>query len=130
MSFNYVAIITASVVSVFLGTLYGIIFRKAAFLSTGKEKKKRTVSRLREYSGSIILDCFIALGLSYLIIRLGIDNLEEVLILTFWVFIGFVAPLTISALVRKNITLQNWLFNAVINAICLFVMVVILTYWR
>lgn len=132
MSFNYLAIVSASVVSVFLGTVYGLVFRKFAF-NLGEVPpggKVRQVSRFREYSGSILLDIAIALGLSYLILGLGIHSFIQDLELTFWVFLGFVMPLTLSAVLRKNITFQYWLFNAVINIFCLFIMIMILTFWR
>lgn len=134
MSFNYLAMIFASTVSVFLGTLYGFIFRKQAVQLTGSNNGTVPIMtntrRIRAYGGAIVADFGIAFALSYLIYELGVTTLTQGLMLTFWVFVGFVVPMTIGAVLWEGKSFRFWLFNMVINAICLFVMVMILMVWQ
>ncbi len=80
--------------------------------------------------GIFFANLAMAFGLEYFINALGTSTVSNALWLTFWLFVAFVGPLTIGPVLWESKSIKWWIFNNVINVICLFAMILILTFWR
>lgn len=132
-TFNYFAITSAAVASFVLGGVYVALFKKQlatlndSIDTEGKAKQKPNPKSL---VGIFIANLVMAFGLAWFINILGTNSVSGAFLLTFWSVIAFVAPLTIGPVLWEKKTFKWWFFNNIINVICLFAMILILTIWK
>ena len=132
-TFNYFAIISATVASFVLGGAYVTLFKKQLATLNGSadtESQAKQKPNPKGLIGIFIANLVMAFGLAWFINVLGTSSVLGALWLTLWSVIAFVAPLTIGPVLWENKTLKWWIFNNVINVICLFAMILILTFWK
>lgn len=132
ISFNFLAIVVAAFVSVMIGGIYFAVFGKfaAKFNNVAQgDGKKMQQNMTRGYIGIFLANLFMAFGLAYFVAVLKVSSLIDGIWLTVWLFIGFVGPLTIGPVLWEGKSIKSWIFNNVINVICLFVMIIILAFW-
>jgi hypothetical protein len=132
-TFNYLAIVSAAVASFVLGGVWAALFgRQLARLTSplGTETQAKQQPSPRSLVGIFIANLIMAFGLAYFIRAIGTNNALDALWLTLWSFIAFVGPLTIGPVLWEGRSIGWWISNNVINIICLFTMVLILTFWH
>jgi hypothetical protein len=133
IAFNFPAIISAAVASFVLGGAYVGIFgklqRKLNGLTEAESQAKQKVNP-KGLVGIFLANLAMAFGLAYFIGVLSTNTFTSVFLFTLWAFIAFVGPLTIGPVLWEGKSIKLWIFNNVINVICLFVMILILTFWR
>ena len=134
ISFNILAILAAGLASVLLGGAYVGVFGKQGAkvngYTEGQAKRAQKESGAKGYIGITLANLAMAFGLAYFVSALGTDNMSDLLWLTFWAFVGFVGPLSLAPVLWENKSIKLWVFNNVINVVCVFVMVLILANWR
>ncbi len=134
ITFNPIAIIAAGLASVVLGGLYVAVFGKQWASLNGYTADQ--VARIRKkggpkgFIGITLANLAMALGIAYLVSALNAAGWHDALTLTFWVFVGFVGPLTIAPVLWEGKPIKLWVFNNIINVTCVFVMALILVLWR
>lgn len=124
---------SAAVASFALGGVYVALFgRQLAKLndSTDTETQAKQKPNPKGLVGIFIANLVMAFGLAWFINVLGTSSVSGAFWLTMWSVIAFVAPLTIGPVLWEKKTLKWWIFNNVINVICLFAMILILTFWK
>ncbi|MCL4360384.1 DUF1761 domain-containing protein [Patescibacteria group bacterium] len=133
ITFNYLAIISAAVMSFILGGAYTALFKKQLATLNGSadaEAQAKQKPNPKVLVGIFFANLFMAFGLAYFVNALGTSAVSNALWFTFWSFIAFVGPLTIGPVLWEGKSVKWWFFNNLINVICLFAMVLILTFWK
>jgi hypothetical protein len=133
LSFNYLAIISAAVASFILGGVYAAIFKKQLVTLNGPtdaEAQAKQEPTPKALLGIFLANLVMAFGLAYFIGVIGTSTISSALWLTLWSFIAFVGPLTIGPVLWGGKPIKWWIFNNVINVVCLFTMILILAYWK
>ena len=133
ITFNYLAIISAAVASFALGGAYvGLFGKQLAKLngSADTETQAKQKPNPKGLIGIFLANLVMAFGLAWFVNIIGTSSISGAFWLTLWSVIAFVAPLTIGPVLWENKTLKWWIFNNVINIICLFAMILILTFWK
>lgn len=133
ITFNYIAIISAAALSFILGGMYAAIFKKQlASLngSTDTETQAKQKPQPKALIGIFVANLVMAFGLAWFIKVLGTNTISGTLWLTLWSFVAFIGPLTIGPVLWENKSLKWWLFNNAINVVCLYAMILILTFWK
>ena len=134
ITFNLVAIIAAGLASVVLGGLYVAVFGKQWAVLNGYTPEQ--VARIRKkggpkgFIGITLANLAMAFGLAYFVGAVNAEGSSDALWLTFWAFVGFVGPLTLAPVLWENKSVKLWVFNNIINVVCVFVMSLILVLWR
>ena len=133
LAFNYLAIIVAAVASFIAGGVYVNVFSKQwASLNgyTKEQAQKNQKANSKGLIGIFLANLAMAFGLAYFIVSIDIYDVIGAFWLTVWLFIGFVGPLTISSVLWEGKSIKLWIFSNIINVICLFVMALVLAFWR
>ncbi len=132
-TFNYFAIISAAVASFLLGGAYVALFKKKLATLNGSadiEAASKQKPNPKGLIGIFLANLVMAFGLAWFINVLGTSSVSGTLWLTLWSVVAFVAPLTIGPVLWESKTFKWWIFNNFINVICLFAMILILTFWK
>lgn len=133
ITFNYLAIICATALSFVLGGAYSVLFKKqlATFNnSSDSEAQAKQNQNPKGLIGIFLANFVMAFGLAWFINVLGISSVSNALWLTFWSVVAFVAPLTIGPVLWENKSIKWWILVNAINIICLFAMILVLTFWK
>ena len=133
ITFNYLAIIVSAFASFVLGGVYVKVFSKQlANLSgfTNEETRAKQNANPKGLIGIFLANFAMAFGIAYFVSALNIVSISSSLWLIFWMFVGFVGPLTIGPVLWEGKSIKWWVFNNVINIVCLFVMTLILVFWK
>jgi cytochrome bd-type quinol oxidase subunit 2 len=130
---NYFAIISAAIMSFLLGGAYVSIFGKQLAKlngSTGTETQAKQKTTPKGLIGIFFANLAMAFGLTWFINTLGTSAISDALWLTLWSFVSFVGPLTIGPVLWEGKSIKWWIFNNLINVVCLFAMILILMFWK
>lgn len=134
ITFNYLAIISAAIASFLIGGAYVALFGKQLAKLNGSiidvETQAKQKPNPKGLIGIFLANLVMAFGLAWFINVIGTSSTSGALSLTLWSVIAFVAPLTIGPVLWESKTFKWWIFNNVINVICLFAMILILTFWK
>ena len=131
-TFNYLAIISAAILSFILGGAYAALFKKQLATlkgSTDAEVQAKQKPNPKSLLGIFLANLIMAFGLAYFTKALGTSTVSNALWLTFWSFVAFVGPLTIGPVLWEGKSIKWWTFNNIINVVCLAAMILILTFW-
>ena len=130
---NYFAIITAAIASFALGGAYAALFGKQLAKLNGVtdiEAQAKQKPNPKSLIGIFLANLVMAFGLAYFVGALGTNSVSAAFWLTFWSFIAFVGPLTIGPVLWEKKSFAWWFFNNAINVVCLFVIILILAFWK
>lgn len=133
ITFNYFVITAAAIASFACGGVFAAIFGKQLAKLSGSESAEAQAKQKpnpKSLIGIFLANLAMAFGLAYFIGALGTDSVSSALLLTFWAFIGFVGPLTIGPVLWEGKSIKWWIANNAINVVCLFVMILILSFWK
>jgi hypothetical protein len=136
---NYLAVVVAAVVNMVLGFLwYGPVFGKqwmalSGFSQADKEKAKAKGMN-KEYTlmtvGSLVMAYVLSHSLVFASTYTETAGVAAGVMVGFWSWLGFVAPVTISSVLWDGKPWKLWFLNAGYYLVGLVVMGVILALWQ
>jgi hypothetical protein len=135
LDFNWIAIIVAAVAAQFIGFLwYGPFFGKVWAELVGYKKKDIEKMRKSNMTGRYLLYflCFLisAFVLQNLVGIFGSYTFVDGIGIGFLVWLGFIATISLSAVLFENKPAKLYLLNNLFYLISFIVMGIILTVWR
>ena len=136
MAVNVLGIVVASVVSFIVGMLwYGPLFGKTwAALSGMKMPKKMTPAMKQKAMKSMSLGFVISLLMAYVVSNfvalLNVTSAASAFQLALWAWLGFMVPIIMGAFLWENKSFKLVVLNSAYWLVSLFVMTLILAYWR
>ena len=125
---NYLAVLVAGIASMILGAIYyGPLFGKMlAKLSKVKKKKE---GMAQKYVMALIKTWIIAYVLAMFLDLTNITIMIEGLIMSLWLWLGFIATTTFCGVIWGAKPFKLWLVNNCFNLLSILMMAAILVYW-
>lgn len=136
---NYWAVVVAAVANMFIGMLwYGPVFGKKWMSLMGftrESMKKMPLTAMQAVFGGVIT----ALIMSFVLAHdafvwgafLGVGNpFMFAFQLAFWIWLGYVATTQVGSFLWEGRSFTLFVFNATESFVSLFVMALILTFWK
>lgn len=136
---NYLAVIVAAVASMIIGSLwYGPLFGKQwiklSGISTEKidASKKSGMGKLYTlaFIGSLVMAYVLSHSLVFASDYLGVSGVSAGLMAGFWNWLGFVAPVTMGAVLWEGKSWKLWCLHNSYQLLTLLIMGVILAMWK
>ncbi|MEK6947863.1 MAG: DUF1761 domain-containing protein [Nanoarchaeota archaeon] len=140
MAVNYLAVLVAAIVSMVIGglwyspLLFGNVWMKLSGITQKDVEKAKKKGMMKSMGKSYLLMFVACLLTSYVLARLL--NLLQTTSpingakLALWIWIGFVATVTLSSVLWENKSYKLYLLNNGYNVVNMVVMAVILTLWQ
>lgn len=133
---NYLAVVVAAIVNFVLGWLwYGPLFSKPWAIMSGVSMDKKPEAGMMARSmivmfiGSLLMAWILAHALVFGNAYLGARGVSSGLMVGFFNWLGFIAPVTIGVVLWENKPLKLWFINAGYYLVGLCLMGVILALW-
>ncbi len=134
---NYLAVLVAAIASMLVGFVwYGMLFRKPWMAMMGytvENMKQIKMSPNLAYALQFVGSLVTAYVLSHIVVfasaYLGAEGAMRGASTSFWVWLGFVVPVTLGVVLWENKPWKLWLINASHYLVSLVVMGVILAWW-
>lgn len=134
---NYLAVLVAAIASMVLGGLwYGPLFGKKWMAYMGwapdkaqEMKKGATKGYVFQFIGSLVMSYVLVHALIFAGAYLKVSGLSAGLMAGFWNWLGFVAPVTLGAVLWEGKPAGFWLLNNGFYLISLLAMGTILAVW-
>lgn len=132
---NYLAVLVAAVVGMGIGAFW---YSPAAFGKQWAAQMGWSESKLKEHakkmSGSSYAIAFVtqlvmSFVLAQLIANIGVVSLTEAIMLSFWVWLGFIATTFMGSVLWEARSWQFYAINTAYQLVVIVVMSVILTLW-
>lgn len=139
---NYVAVLACGIISMILGSLwYGPLFGKPWMRMMGISKGEMTPAvkkaMMKSYTlmfiGSLVTAFVLSNTLSFLTFAFVAPTASGVVIgmlTAFWLWLGFIAPITMGNVIWEGKSWKLWLINNGYNLVFLMISGIILTLWR
>jgi len=128
---NYLAVVVAALVNYAIGSLwYGVIFRKSWLKLSGvSEMKVTALSVVLALVGAFLTSYVLQHALFFANEYLKTSGVGGGLMVGFFNWIGFIAPVTIGVVVYEKKPWTLWILNNAYWLISLLVMGIILSVW-
>jgi len=134
---NLWAVLVAAIASMILGFLwYGPIFGKQWMAMMGLTKESMANMKMSAnkayalgFAGSIIMAYVLAHALAFANAYLGTEGIYAGVMVGFWNWLGFIAPVTLGIVLWENKPWKLWILNSGYYIVSLIVMGVILALW-
>lgn len=136
---NYFAVIASAVASMVIGSLwYGPLFGKQWIAWSGMTTEQLNAAKAKGmgksyalmFVGSLVMAYVLAHALVFAATYLQVDGVVAGLMAGFWNWLGFIAPVTLGAVLWDNKPWKLWLLNNSYQLVTLLVMGVILALWK
>ncbi len=132
---NWLAVLVSAIASMILGWLwYGPLFGKVWINMMGFTKKDMDAAKKKGMAKSYLLMFISALVtasvISILVGMTGTSDAIGGMILGFWVWLGFVATITLSSVLWEGKKFSLWFLNNAYNLINLLIIGAILGFWH
>ncbi len=136
---NYVAVLAAGIASMVLGYLwYGPLFGKQWMAMIGLSSqqldsaKKQGMAKLYALAlvGSLVMAYVLAHSLVFASAYTATSGVPAGLMVGFWSWLGFVAPVTVGSVLWENKSWKLWVLNNGYYLLLLLIMGVILSLWK
>lgn len=138
---NYLAVLACGVVSMVLGFLwYGPLFGKTWARMMGWEnidpvkreemKKGMYKSYALTFLGSLVMAYVLAHTLEFAMAYMKVDGVAAGLSSGFWMWLGFIAPVTLGSVLWDGKPWKMWFLNNGFNLLQLLVFGAILASWK
>jgi hypothetical protein len=136
---NYLAVFVASITSMVIGFLwYGPVFGKLWIKLSGFSKedveKAKKKGMAKEYilmfAGSFVMSYVLAHSLVFASAYLKASGVSSGLMTGFWNWLGFVAPVTLGAVLWEGKSWKLWILNNGYYLVTLSVMGLVLSTWK
>ena len=134
---NYLAIVVAAVASMVVGFVwYGVLFKKRwmslmGLTSDSMANMKMTANQayMWQFVASLVMAYVLAHSLLFANAYLNVGAIQAGVMVGFWNWFGFVAPVTIGIVLWENKPWTLWFLNVSNYLVSLIVMGVILSLW-
>lgn len=130
---NYLAVLVAAVASFLFGWLWhGMLFQKQWMKLSGltfKSMKKMHLSPLASMSLGFVIQLVMTYVLAVFISAFSISSLYAGVQLAFWLWLGFVMPLTAGVWVWEGKPFMLFILNTAYWLLAMFIMVSVLTFF-
>ena len=134
---NYLAIVVAAVASMVVGFVwYGVLFKKRwmslmGITSDSMANMKMTANQayMWQFVASLVMAYVLAHSLLFTNAYLNVGAIQAGVMVGFWNWFGFVAPVTIGIVLWENKPVLLWFLNVSNYLVSLIVMGVILSLW-
>ena len=136
MNINFLAVLVAALASYFLGILwyspllFGGLWLKLCAVDKKKLKKEKAKGTGRMYIISLLSNLVRSYVLAYVIVLAGITSLAAGLQLSFWLWLGFSATLTLGGVIWESRSIQLFILNNTYNLTALMIASSILISWK
>lgn len=129
---NYLAVVVAAVANYLIGSLwYGVLFRNAWQKFSGVSEMKITaLSVVLTLIGALLMSYVLQHALFFANQYLKTSGIGGGLMVGFFNWVGFIAPVTIGLVVYEKKSWMLWILNNAYWLISLLVMGVILSVWQ
>lgn len=130
---NLVAVLVAALAAFVLGglwyspVLFGNQWMKLAGIKKKSLKKEGMVIKYLVYLIGLLLMSFV---LANVLVYLNSISYAEGVITAIWLWLGFIAPITLGGVLWENKKISLWLLNNAYNILSLILMTVILVAWK
>ncbi len=133
-SVNYLAVIVSAIAAMVLGALwYGPLFGKSWMSASGMTDKKLKEMKSKGMGKSYVLNFISTLVMAYILaLFVGITGATTAMAgiaLSFWIWLGFMATLTLGSVLWEGRSAKLYFLNNAYNLISLAVMGAILAAW-
>ena len=135
---NYWAVLAAAVASMVIGSLwYGPLFGKMWIALSGMSEAKMNEAKSRgmttvyivAFIGSLVMSYVLAHALVFAASYMRVSGIGAGLMVGFWNWLGFVAPVTLGMVLWEGKSWKLWILNNSYYLVTLLVMGVILASW-
>jgi hypothetical protein len=132
---NYLAVLVAALAQMVIGGLwYGPLFGKTWTKLAGitpqmmESAKKKGVAKLyaAQFLGSLVM----AYVLAHFAFVWGTNDVASAFSLAFWIWLGFIATVALGSILWEGKSTKLYWINTIYSLIGLFVMSLILTFWK
>lgn len=136
---NYLAVLAAAITSMIIGALwYGPLFGKLWLSLSGmtdekiQEAKSKSMTKLYilAFLGSLVMSYVLTHSLVFAASYTSTRGIAAGLMVGFWNWLGFVAPVTLGVVLWEGKPWKLWLLNNAYYLVTLSVMGVILSLWK
>ena len=129
---NLLAVLVAAVVAFILGSLWysPVLFGKQWMKLAGIKKQHKDSNMWLRFLVYFIGQFIMAFVLAHFIIFTNSMNYVEGLTTAFWLWLGFIAPITIGGVLWEKKSIKLFALNNAYNLIALGLMSVILLAWK
>jgi len=138
VSINYWAVLVAAVVNMVVGFLwYGPIFGKmwiammgwsSTDVARGEEKMKKEMNK--SYALAFLSSLVMAYVLAYFVFIYGAVSVGGALELAFWIWLGFMATISLSGYIWEGKPFKLFVLNAGEQLVALALMALVLVLWQ
>lgn len=139
VNINYIMVLVAAASSMVLGSLwFGPLFGKKWQVLSGMTEEKMKAAKARGMAKLYILAAVGALLMSYVLAHalifasayLKVSGISAGLMVGFWNWLGFIAPVTLGVVLWEGKSWKLWMLNNSYQLVSLLLMGVILSLWE
>lgn len=134
MQVNYIAIVVGVVLAILFSVLYYFLLNKqvVALRATKLDKKEdvRTIATPNKIVIELVRTFVVGLVLAYAVQLLGISSFQQVVVLTFWLWLGFPVVLFVGQVIHEHFPGRLAAIHAGDWLVKLLILMTILAYWR
>lgn len=132
---NYLAVLVAAIASMVIGALwfspvlFGNLWMKLSNISKADIEKAKQKGMAKSYFWAFISTLVMAYVLANLINFTGSDTFAEGIRLGFWLWLGFIATVSLGRVLWEGKSFKLWILDNAHNLIAIIVMSAILVTW-
>jgi ABC-type multidrug transport system permease subunit len=132
-SINPLAVATAAVISFIVGSLwyspflFGRHWAKLAGIKKRKKGMQYGWGRFLVYFIGMLVTSFV---LAHILLFTASTTVAEALVVSFWIWLGFVAPITLGGILWEKKPITLFVLNNAYNLLSLAIISTVLTTWR
>lgn len=132
-SVNLLAVLVAAAASFVVGSLwyspllFGDVWMKLAGIKKTKKKTPYMLLRYLVYFAGMFIMSFV---LAHILLFMAASTVLEGLLTGFWLWLGFIAPITLGGILWENKPIMLFVLNNVFNLISLGILSTILVLWK
>ena len=131
---NYVTVLGAAIASILIGIAwyshmgFGNKWKKYMGWVPGSEEDMKK-GMAKRYTINLVANFVMAFVLAYFIKILGVTTVSGAIILTLWLWLGFILPTAIGEVLWAKKPWGLYFINVFYSLISIYVMALILTFW-
>jgi len=134
ITINFWAVLVAAVVNMVVGSLwYGPLFGKmwkSLMGFTDESMKNMKLSPTQAMSMGFVTSLVMAYVLGHFVIIAGVIGVAGAWELAFWIWLGFIATVSLGGFLWEGKPFKLFVLNAVEQLVALFLMAVVLVLWK
>lgn len=133
---NYWAVLVSGIAAMFIGGFWysPLLFGNIWIKLTGMTEKDIKAAKNRGMALSYFLNFVGALVMAFVLSHFlqvgGAETVQSAMMIAFWLWLGFIATVSLGTVLWENKSWKLWLLNNAYNLLTLLVMSAILTAWK